>query len=93
MNARHILITVDENASDKEVAAAEKKIKKVLAKAKSGQDFGKLAEKYSEGPSSSKGGELGWFGRGAMVKPFEEAAFALKKAKSVSLCVPVSVGT
>lgn len=81
LNARHILITVDENASDKEVAAAEKKIKKVLAKAKSGQDFGKLAEKYSEGPSSSKGGELGWFGRGAMVKPFEEAAFALKKGE------------
>ncbi|WP_320173495.1 SurA N-terminal domain-containing protein [Maridesulfovibrio sp.] len=81
VNARHILITVDENAADKDVAAAEKKIKKILAKAKSGQDFGKLAEKYSEGPSSSKGGELGWFGRGAMVKPFEEAAFALKKGE------------
>ena len=81
VNARHILITVDENASDKDVAAAEKKIKKVLAKAKSGQDFAKLAKKYSEGPSSSKGGELGWFGRGAMVKPFEEAAFALKKGE------------
>ncbi|WP_319777370.1 SurA N-terminal domain-containing protein [Maridesulfovibrio sp.] len=79
IKARHILIAVDEHGSDKDVAAAEKKIKKILAKAKSGQDFGKLAEKYSEGPSNSKGGELGWFGRGAMVKPFEEAAFALKK--------------
>ncbi|NDV25871.1 SurA N-terminal domain-containing protein [Desulfovibrio sp. JC010] len=81
VKARHILIAVDENGSDKDVAAAEKKIKKVLAKAKSGQDFGKLAEKYSEGPSSSKGGELGWFGKGAMVKPFEDAAFALKKGE------------
>ena len=81
VQARHILIAVDENAADKDVAAAEKKIKKVLAKAKSGQDFSKLAKKYSEGPSSSKGGELGWFGRGAMVKPFEEAAFALKKGE------------
>ncbi|TIH12259.1 peptidylprolyl isomerase [Marinifilum sp. JC120] len=81
LKARHILITVDENAPDKDVAAAEKKIKKVLAKAKSGQDFGKLAKKYSEGPSNSKGGELGWFGHGAMVKPFEDAAFALKKGE------------
>lgn len=81
VNARHILIAVDENASDKEVAAAEKKIKKVLAKAKSGQDFAKLAKKYSEGPSAPKGGELGWFGHGAMVKPFEDAAFALKKGE------------
>ncbi|NDV23869.1 peptidylprolyl isomerase [Desulfovibrio sp. JC022] len=81
LKARHILIAVDENAAEKDVAAAEKKIKKVLAKAKSGQDFGKLAKKYSEGPSSSKGGELGWFGHGAMVKPFEDAAFALKKGE------------
>lgn len=81
VNARHILIAVDENASDKEIAAAEKKIKKILAKAKSGQDFAKLAKKYSEGPSAPKGGELGWFGHGAMVKPFEDAAFALKKGE------------
>ncbi len=81
VNARHILIAVDENAADKEVAAAEKKIKKVLAKAKSGQDFAKLAKKYSEGPSAPKGGELGWFSHGAMVKPFEDAAFALKKGE------------
>ena len=81
VNARHILIAVDKDASEKDVAAAEKKIKKILAKAKSGQDFAKLAKKYSEGPSSTKGGELGWFSRGSMVKPFEEAAFALKKGE------------
>ncbi|WP_432738399.1 peptidylprolyl isomerase [Maridesulfovibrio sp. FT414] len=81
VKARHILIMVDENASDADVAKAEKEIKKILAKAKSGEDFAKLAEKYSEGPSGPKGGELGWFGRGAMVKPFEEAAFALKKGQ------------
>ncbi len=81
VKARHILLMVDENASDAEAAKAEKKILKILAKAKSGEDFAKLAEKYSEGPSGPKGGELGWFGRGAMVKPFEDAAFALKKGE------------
>ncbi|CCO22838.1 peptidylprolyl isomerase [Maridesulfovibrio hydrothermalis] len=81
IKARHILLMVDENAPEADIAKVEKRIKKILAKAKSGQDFGKLAEKYSEGPSNVKGGELGWFGRGAMVKPFEEAAFALKKGE------------
>lgn len=81
IKARHILIKVDENAAEKDVAAAEKKIKKIFAKAKSGQDFAKLAKKYSEGPSNSKGGELGWFGHGAMVKPFEDTAFTLKKGE------------
>lgn len=81
VKARHILLMVDENAPEADAEKAEKEIKKILAKAKSGQDFAKLAEKYSEGPSGPKGGELGWFGRGAMVKPFEEAAFSLKKGE------------
>ncbi|OEU70645.1 MAG: peptidylprolyl isomerase [Desulfovibrio sp. S3730MH75] len=81
VNARHILILVDENASDADIAKAEKSIKKIYAKAKAGQDFSELASKYSEGPSKTKGGELGWFSRGAMVKPFEDAAFSLKKGQ------------
>lgn len=81
VKASHILILVDEKASPDEIKKAEAKINKILAKAKSGQDFAKLAEKYSEGPSKSKGGELGWFSRGSMVKPFEEAAFKLKKGE------------
>ncbi len=81
VKARHILILADEKANPEEIKKAKAKIDKIYAKAKSGQDFAKLAKKYSEGPSKTKGGELGWFSKGSMVKPFEEAAFKLKKGE------------
>ncbi len=75
VKARHILIKVSPNASTEEVEKAKKKALKILALAKKGFNFAKLAKKYSEGPSASRGGELGWFGRGEMVRSFEDAAF------------------
>ncbi len=51
----------------------------VLERAKAGEDFSELAKEYSDDPGSApEGGELGWFGRGVMVTPFEDAAFALQ---------------
>jgi peptidyl-prolyl cis-trans isomerase C len=78
IQAKHILIKVSPKADKSEKAAARKKIEEIQAKLKKGEDFGALAKEFSEGPSSAKGGDLGWFERGRMVKPFEEAAFALK---------------
>ncbi len=79
VHARHILIAVPAGASDKEKAAAKTKALDVLKQAQSGGDFAKLAAKYSDDPSNKlQGGDLGTFGRGQMVKPFEDAVFAMK---------------
>ncbi|MBR9678481.1 MAG: peptidylprolyl isomerase [Nanoarchaeota archaeon] len=59
----------------------EEKAKELLEKINAGESFSKLAQEHSECPSGKKGGGLGWFGRGMMVKPFEQEAFKLKKGE------------
>jgi peptidyl-prolyl cis-trans isomerase C len=78
VRASHILIKVKPDAKESEKAEALKKIKDIQGKEKKGEDFAELAKANSECPSSSKGGDLGYFGRGQMVPPFEEAAFSMK---------------
>jgi len=67
VHAVHILVKTEEEA------------KKVLEQLKAGANFGELAMKVSLCPSKRKGGDLGWFGRGMMVKPFEDTTFAMGK--------------
>jgi parvulin-like peptidyl-prolyl isomerase len=55
--------------------------KEILEKIKNGEDFSKLAMEYSKDGSRRRGGDLGYFGRGMMVKEFENAAFKLKKGE------------
>lgn len=75
VKASHILIKTD-NHSDEE---ARKIAEKAKADLDGGADFAELAKKISEDEGSKvKGGDLGFFSRGRMVKPFEEAAFALE---------------
>lgn len=78
VEARHILIKVDQDAAPEQVAEAKKRIENILLKAKEGQDFAELAKQYSEGPSKDKGGYLGTFNRESMVKPFADKAFSMK---------------
>jgi peptidyl-prolyl cis-trans isomerase C len=91
IRARHILIMLEEGAD----AAAEKdardRIEEIQQKLQSGEDFSSLAKEFSEGPSAPRGGDLGYFGRGQMVAPFEEAAFALS-AGGVSDIVRTAYG-
>ena len=77
----HILIAADAAAPAAERDKARAKADKLLAEIKqSPQKFAELARQHSQDPgSAAKGGDLDFFARGAMVKPFEEAAFALNK--------------
>ena len=71
VQARHILVGKQE--------LAEELKKRIDA----GEDFSALAEEYSECPSKKRGGDLGWFGKGAMVRPFEVAAFSAEEGAVV----------
>lgn len=78
VQARHILFSVANSASDESQADTRSTAQGILERARRGEDFTALAEEYSQDTgTASKGGDLGFFGRGRMVKPFEEAAFGM----------------
>ncbi|MFC1713216.1 peptidylprolyl isomerase [Candidatus Poribacteria bacterium] len=78
VKASHILIKVAPDADDQAKSDAKSEIQAILEKARGGEDFAELAKEYSQGPSAPSGGDLGYFTRGRMVKPFEDAAFSLE---------------
>jgi len=81
--ASHILITVPPKASESQRSAAREQAQKILAEAQAHPDqFAALAKQYSQDPgSASQGGDLGYFGRGAMAQPFEVAIFGMKSGE------------
>ncbi|HEJ83570.1 MAG TPA: hypothetical protein ENO25_03285, partial [Desulfobacteraceae bacterium] len=91
VKARHILFKVDPDAPEDEEKKVKERALEVLEKAHSGSDFSELAKQYSEGPTREDGGDLGYFSRGRMVKPFEDAAFAMEKGQ-ISDLVRTSFG-
>lgn len=78
VRASHILIKVDEKATPDEKKAARQKAEAIRKRVAAGEDFAAIAKSDSGCPSSEKGGDLGFFGHGQMVQPFDTAAFALK---------------
>jgi len=78
VRASHILCGVDAKATAEEKKKAREKAEKLRKELAGGADFATLAKENSTCPSSKQGGDLGYFGKGQMVPPFEKAAFALK---------------
>jgi peptidyl-prolyl cis-trans isomerase C len=78
VKASHILIKVEPDADESKKAEAREELEEISQKLEAGEDFAELAKEFSQGPSGPGGGDLGYFGHGQMVKPFEEAAFALE---------------
>ena len=82
-HASHILIAFGVGAKDADKAVAKGKALDILAQLKKNpKQFEELATKFSQDPgSAAKGGDLGSFARGAMVKPFEDSVFSMKKGQ------------
>ena len=91
IKASHILIKVEPGADEIKKSEAKQKIKNIQQKLNKGEDFAALAKEFSEGPSKNNGGDLSYFQQGQMVKPFEDAAFALK-TEEVSNIVETQFG-
>lgn len=87
--ASHILIKVAKDASDADKVAAKEKAESILKQVrKKPSDFSRLAKKHSQDSGSAvKGGDLNYFGRGMMVKPFDNEVFKLKKGEISNLVV------
>jgi peptidyl-prolyl cis-trans isomerase C len=85
IHARHILVKVDPAATPEQKDEARKKAEGLLEKVRGGADFATVAMESSDCPSAPQGGDLGEFGHGDMVKPFEDAAFALKPGETSGL--------
>ncbi len=81
VKARHILVKAAEDAPQADKDKAKATLEGAIKRLDAGEDFAKVAKEVSEDTSGKDGGDLGWFGPGAMVKPFEDAAFALEKGK------------
>lgn len=78
IRVHHILLKVTDPKDDKQVQIAQNKAQRILEKIKKGGNFETLARQNSEDPSAFKGGDLGFFAKGDMIKEFEDAAFNLK---------------
>jgi len=81
VRASHILLMYKgsmRSSASRSKADAEQQIQQLAAELQAGKAFAELAKAHSDCPSSAKGGDLGKFGRGQMVGPFEDAAFGLE---------------
>ena len=87
IKASHIIIMTDKR-SDEEAL----KIIQNISEQANKDNFAELAKKYSEDGAAANGGDLGWFAKGAMIKEFEDAAFAMTKQGEISSIIKTQYG-
>jgi peptidyl-prolyl cis-trans isomerase C len=79
IKARHVLLRLPGDATPAQRDSVTKLAQAIRDRARKGEDFANLAKQYSQEPGAQQsGGDLGFFGKGQMVAPFEQAAFAMK---------------
>ena len=85
VKASHILLKTTKEMTPAQKKEKQKKAKALFVQAKKADaaGFAKLAKENSEGPTATRGGDLGFFSRGRMVKAFEDAAFKAKKGATL----------
>lgn len=77
---RAVQVVVEPRPSEEAWEAARERARELLAQIRAGEDFETLARRFSDDPGSAQqGGDLGWFRRGVMVEPFEDAAFRMRE--------------
>ena len=92
MRASHILIKPKIKNNEDSEAEAKAKAEKVLAELRAGDDFAAKAAEVSEGPTKTKGGDLGWYTEGAMVTEFNDATFAATKTGVINKVIKTNFG-
>ena len=93
VHVAHILLAFPKDSLKKDTAAVRAEAKRLREEAVAGTDFDALAKRYSaDAASAQRGGLLPWFGVGEMVRPFEEAAFALEKPGELSEVIETPFG-
>ena len=86
LRARHILLPIPDEATEAQQDSVYGLAEELRQRAEAGEDFAALAREHSGDPGSAQqGGDLGWFERGSMVQPFEEAAFAMEPGEVSSV--------
>ena len=78
VHAKHILKLFPKDATDEQKAVCKQQIDSIYQLLMAGADFEELAKAESQDGSARRGGDLGWFGRGRMVQPFEDIAFSME---------------
>lgn len=89
---RHILLPLPDKASPDEVHAATAQGNQLYEQIAAGEDFGRLAQKHSDGAGWESGGDIGWVNRGTLLKPIEDVAFDKLSVGQTSRPVRSSMG-